>query len=161
MIEIITNAKEVANWVSHLKTNIERSQGTLTRKVTEATRMQVKTQAPAWRHILCNRVAMLIFPKNHRGEVFMMSPQDNQIALENEYNISGKRKVYKYTDKKLAEWANEKNVFTDKPYVIVGGRNTRLGRQNMFFYPAFINVQSQIPTIASNVIVEAIMKTKG
>ena len=166
MIKLTSNAKDVATWVSHLKTNILRSQTKLAKRVTETAYARVVASAPAWRGTLKGMVAMHVFPKNHRGEVFMSSELSNTIALENEYNIGGRRILFKGDPLSplIGDWASEKGLFLDKPFVVVGQQpNTHLGKleYNKFFYPAFLQTQRAIPDIASVVVAEAVMKTKG
>lgn len=161
MIHITTNAKDTVDFLRRAKVNIMRSQTKLATRVTNVTHFFVQQNAPIWEGKLRSKVAMKIFPKTHRGEVFMASPHYDMVAQQNEFNLRGKRKLYKSAYPKLARWADDKGIFLDKPYVIVGGSGTRLGRRNRFFEPSFFQVEKRLPQIASEVVAMAIMKTRA
>lgn len=161
MITIKINTKETANFLRRARTNIMRSQTKLATRLTNETKFFVETKAPEWSGALKSRVAMKIFPKTHRGEVFMASPHFNMVAIQNEFNPRGRRKLFKTAYPKIGRWADDKGIFLDKPYVIVGGAGTRLGRANMFFEPSFHQIRQRLPQIASEVISMAIMKTRA
>ena len=152
---------DLTRFTHNLRVNINRSQTRLATRLTNETKFFVETNAPVWSGTLKNRVAMKIFPKTHRGEVFMASPHFNMVAIQNEFNPRGRRKLFKAAYPKIGKWADDKGIFLDKPYVIVGGAGTRLGRANMFFEPSFQQIQQRMPQIASEVIAMAIMKTRA
>ncbi len=161
VIQINTTAKDTIAFVRKAIVNVRRSQTAMARRMGEHGRAEVQFLAPKWHGTLRNKVALKVFPNVHKAEIFMASSHFNEIALQNEFNIKGRRKLYKSAYPKLAQWAQEKGVFKDKPFVIVGGPNTRLGRQNKFFFPAFLNLQKAIPNIAAEVITKAISRTGG
>lgn len=161
MIRITTNVKSTKKFLHNAKVNIMRSQTKLAKRMGEFTKAEVEFLAPEWEGTLKSKVAMKVFPRTHKAEVMMASQHFDMVAMQNEYNIGGRRKLYKTSYPKIARWAQSKNVFTDKPYVIVGGSGTRLGKQNKFFYPAFLNIQKAIPDVAREVISQAIMRTRG
>lgn len=145
-----------------LRTNILRSQTELARVLGSMTKAEVMTRAPTWRGTLSQRVIMKLFARAHRAEIMMASPLFNMIAMQNEFNTRGPRRLYKSSYPKLKEWADEKNIFLDKAYVIVGKEpGTRLGKQNKFFLPAFIQAQNLIPQVSAKVIGEALSRTRG
>ena len=161
VIQITTTAKSTVEFVRRAQVNIRRSQTALAKRAGQFTQKEVQFLAPEWRGTLKGKVALKVFPKTHKAEVMMASPLFNQIALQNEFNIRGRRKLYKTAYPKLAQWAEDKGVFQDKSYVVVGGPGTRLGRQNIFFFPAFLNLQKAIPDIAREVFTKAIQRTRG
>jgi hypothetical protein len=161
MIEITSNAKDIANWIKHLTVNIQRSQSKLAEELGKVGKYSVENRAPIWKGTLKQRVAMKMFMQSHKAEIMMASPHYNDVALQNEFNIYGRRKLYKSAYPKLGEWANDKGIFLDKPFVIVGGRGTHLGNQNIFFEPAFKDIIGWIPYISEVVISEAVRKTGG
>lgn len=161
VISITTNIKDTVKFVKNAQVNIRRSQTALAKRAGKFGKERVQFHAPKWRDTLSNRVIMKLFPNIHKAQIMMASQRFNEIALQNEMNIKGMRKLYKSAYPKLGKWAEDKGVFQDKPYVIVGGRNTRLGRQNIFFFPAFMDLQKAVPTLALEVFTEAIKKTRG
>ena len=161
MITITTTIKNTQEFLRKAQVNIRRSQTALATRLTKEAKFYVEVNAPVWQGTLKDKVAMKIFPRTHKGEVFMASSMYDMIAQQNEFNPRGKRKLYKSAYPKLARWADDKGVFRDKPYVIVGGSGTRLGKRNKFFEPAFNQVQNMIPSIAEEVIAKAIMRTRG
>src|SRR3990167_199766 len=112
---------DLGRFAHNLQTNILRSQTKMATRLGKIGKGLVEFNAPEWRGTLKNRVALKVFPRNHKAEIFMSSSLFEQIALENEYNISGRRKLYKSAYPKLAEWAEDKGVFQNQPYVLVGG----------------------------------------
>ncbi len=161
MIRLTTTAKSTVEFVRRAKVNILRSQTALVRSLGGVGRRLVQAKAPVWKGTLGGKVALKVFPKTKKAEIMMMSSLYNQIALENEFNIRGRRKLYKSSYPKLGEWADEKGIFQGAPFVIVGGRNTRLGKQNKFFLPAFIELQKRVPGFAARIVAKAIMRTRG
>ncbi len=161
MIKVTSNIKDVRNFIKRFRVNIKKSQTKLATRLTAFAKTRVEVNAPTWHNVLRGKVAMRIFPKSHRGEVFMSSPLYNMIAMQQEFNLRGRRKLYKTTYPKIAEWAEEKGIFVDKPYVIVGGSGTRMGGVNRFFEPGFIETVRAVPEIGSQVINEVLMKTRG
>ena len=160
MIRLTTNAKSTSDFFKKLKTNIMRSQTKLAERFGRETKQAVELEAPEWRGTLAKKVVMKVFPKSHRAEVFMASPHYDMVARQNEFNPRGRRKLYKTSYPKLADWADSKGIFLGKPFVIIGGMGTRMGRQNRFFGPAFQRIQTRVPQIASEVIANAIMKIR-
>lgn len=153
---------DLAKFGRNLRTNIMRSQTEIAKRVGQVAKAEVITTAPEWKGTLKNRVAMKLFPTSHKAEIMMASPLFNMIALQNEFNTKGPRKLYKSSYPKLEEWANEKGIFLDKPYVMVGqDPGTHLGRQNKFFYPAFLTTDSLVPQIVEKVIRDVALRTRG
>lgn len=161
VIQIHTTAKNTQEFLRRAKINILRSQTKLAKRLGQFGKAEVQLMAPIWRGSLKNKVALRVFPSSHKAEILMAGSRANDIALQNEFNILGRRKLYKSAYPTLAQWAQDKGVFQDKPYVIVGGPNTRLGRQNKFFFPAFLNLQQAVPIISLEVISQAISTTRG
>ena len=161
MIRIETNAKNTQVFLRKAINNVMRSQALLAKRLGETGRKEVQFQAPFYEGTLKSKVALKVFPKTHKAEILMASQRFNEIALQNEFNIRGMRKLFKSQYPKLAKWAESKGVFQNKPFVIVGGTNTRLGKQNMFFLPAFMNLQRVVSKVTSKVLSQAITKIRG
>lgn len=148
----------------NLKRNILHSQTQLAKEVTEEAMYWVKEFAPVWRGTLKDAVSMLVFPKSHRGEVFISGDWMMQKkAWENEYGLSSPEVRSRSETPELDEWALDKGYVNrfDPDLVLVGGANTRLGTTNVFFRHAFREVRRELPNIAGEVITKAISHTRG
>ena len=152
---------DLTRFTKSLRTNILWSQTKIIRRLGKIGQERVKMNAPVWKGTLKNKVALKVFPRAKRAEILMAGTRANEVALQNEFNIKGMRKLYKTAYPKLAEWADDKGVFQGKPFVIVGGRNTRLGRQNVFFLPAFQQLLSVVPKESAIAVAEAIRRTRS
>ena len=166
MIEITTTAKNTVEFIRKLKVNIERSQTRIATRLTMRGKELAMFYAPVWRGKLQRSIGTRIFPKRHKGEVIMTSANANYIALQQELNILGKRKLYKSKYPLIKEWADDKGLFLDRPYVIVGQKpGTYMGKGkpegNKFFLPALIDLNKEVDRIVSIEIAKAIKRTRA
>lgn len=166
MIEITTTVKDTVEFIRKSKVNIQRSQTRIATRLTMRGKELAMFYAPIWRGKLQNSIGVRIFPERHRGEVIMISANANYIALQQEFNILGKRKLYKSKYPLIKEWAEKKGIFQDVPYVIVGQEpGTFMGKDkpdgNKFFLPAYRDLQKEVDRIASVEIAKAIMHTRA
>jgi len=161
MIEIITNVRSLERFIHNAKRNILHSQTALASKLTKAGYVKLKAKAPKWKETLSNKVSWKVFPKTHRGELFMADAQSDLIARDNEYNLYGKQIIPRDSDQLLDEWANDKGLFMNQRNIVVGGSGTWKGNRNKFFYPAFLDMNAMVPQITEQVIGQAILRTKG
>ena len=152
---------DLASFAHNLGVNIRRSQSKLAHKVTEVAWFRARENAPVWQGGLKSKIYAKFMKK--MGEVFVSNDLENQAkARANEFGVKPHfldRDEYPDID----AWATEKGyVYRGNPNLVkVGGTGTRLGKQNRFFEPAFIQTQNQIPMIMAEVIREALMKTRG
>ena len=93
MITFQTNCKDTIEFVRKARVNILRSQTKLAKRCGEVGKARVEANAPVWRGTLRKKVAMKLFPNVHKAEILMASSMYNEIALENEFNFSGRRKL--------------------------------------------------------------------
>jgi len=148
---------DLPKFVHNLRVNLQRSQSRLAHRVTNYAYTLAKQYAPVWKSDLRNKIAMKLMPK--KGEVFIAGSWLDQIkAKANEFGTKP-HLVDRDEFPMMDEWAADKGLNATK--ILVGGPNTRLGKTNKFFEPAFIQVQRNIPMIMAEVIRTALMKTRA
>jgi len=152
---------DLTKFARNLKMDIKRSQSELAREVTKYAHMSAKLHAPVWKGDLKNKISMKTLKK--RGEVFIAGGWlDQAKAKANEFGTRP-HFVDRNEFPEMDSWAIEKGYFNGRfpNFVKVGGAGTRLGKQNKFFEPAFIDTQNKLPMIMTKVIEQVLMRTRG
>lgn len=160
MMTIQTNIKDTARFLRSAKINILRSQTKLAHKLTKTGYNLLRIKAPFWHGGLKESIAMKLFRK--KGELFIAGGwMMQQKALANEYGLRQPMMINRHNAPELDLWAMEKGLFIGQDIITVGGKGTHLGRQNRFFEPTFLQLNSMVPKVAEHVIVQALLRTRG